>query len=194
MCNKKNVILHMDNIDFQNIYIMEPIKNTIIPDGEFRRIIYSSDYMTLNNITLHLKIPNAKIQKYYQKYKCFLSEELTKEVQFLIDLENHILQNTHHCFKHRKANLLEQVRNGFIKFFYTDEEAYNNSVSNNINNNTNNINNTNNNTNNTNNYTDNTNKNGNIITQSESFTLQIKISGIWETEDEYGVTYKVTSL
>ena len=53
----------MDNIDFQNIYIMEPIKNTIIPDGEFRRIIYSSDYMTLNNITLHLKIP------YTQKYK-----------------------------------------------------------------------------------------------------------------------------
>ena len=158
----------MDSIDFQNIYIMEPIKNTIIPDGEFRRIIYSSDYMTLNNITLHLKIPNAKIQKYYQKYKCFLTDELTKEVQFLVDLENHILQNTHHCFKHRKANLLEQIRNGFIKFFYTDETNQENGVANN--------------------------KNGSIITKSESFTLQIKISGIWETEDEYGVTYKVTSL
>ena len=124
--------------------------------------------MTLNNITLHLKIPNAKIQKYYQKYKCFLTDDLTTDVQFLIDLEDHILQNTHHCFKHRKANLLEQIRNGFIKFFYTDEGNYANSVF----------------------Y----NKNSNIITKSESFTLQIKISGIWETEDEYGVTYKVTSL
>lgn len=168
MCNKKNIILDMDSIDFQNIYIMEPIKNTIIPNGEFRRIIYSSHYMTLNNITLHLKIPNAKIQKYYQKYKCFLTDDLTTDVQFLVDLEDHILQNTHHCFKHRKANLLEQIRNGFIKFFYTDEGNYENSVF----------------------Y----NKNSNIITKSESFTLQIKISGIWETEDEYGVTYKVTSL
>lgn len=179
MCNKKNVILHIDNIDFQNIYIMEPIKNTIIQDGEFRRIIYSSDYMTLNNITLHLKIPYAKIQKYYQKYKCFLTDDLSKEVQFLIDLENHILHNTHHCFKHQKANLLEQVRNGFIKFFYTDQEGHNNnnnSVSNN------------------NHSMENTNKNGHIFTQSESFTLQIKISGIWETENEYGVTYKVTSI
>ena len=167
---------------------MEPVKNTIIEDGEFRRIICSSDYMTLNNITLHFKIPYAKIQKYYQKYKCFLTEDLSKEVQFLIDLENHMLHNTHHCFKHRKANLLEQVRNGFIKFFYTDDEAYN------TNNSNNNSNNTTHNTNNTNSNTDNINKSGNIITQSESFTLQIKISGIWETENEYGVTYKVTSL
>ena len=69
-------------------------------------------------------------------------------------------QNIHHCYKHRKANLLEQVRNGFIKFFYTNEP---------------NINNTN-------------------IMQVENFTLQIKISGIWETDDEYGITYKVISL
>ena len=30
--------------------------------------------------------------------------------------------------------------------------------------------------------------------QVENFTLQIKISGIWETDDEYGITYKVISL
>ena len=160
MCNKNNVILDLNNIDLQNIYVLEPIKNTIIPDGEFRRIIYSCEYMTLNNITLHINVPNAKIQKYYQKYKCFLNETMEKEIKFLIDLENHILQNIHHCYKHRKANLLEQVRNGFIKFFYTNEP---------------NINNTN-------------------IMQVENFTLQIKISGIWETDDEYGITYKVISL
>lgn len=163
MCNKKNIILNIDHIDFQNIYIMEPIKNTIIPEGEFRRIIYSSEYMTLNNIIFHLTIKNAKIQKYYQKYKCFLSDTLNKEIQFLIDLEEHILQNTHHCFKHRKANLLEQIRNGFIKFFYINEENISNNDS-------------------------------NCITHLNNFTLQIKISGIWETEGEYGVTYKVTSL
>lgn len=161
MCNKKNIILNIDNIDFQNIYIMEPIKNAIIPEGEFRRIIYSSDYMTLNNIIFHLEIKNAKIQKYYQKYKCFLNETLTKEVQFLIDLEDHILQNCHHCFKHRKAHLLEQVRNGFIKFFYSYEDNIINTSN---------------------------------ISQIDNFTLQIKISGIWETDDEYGVTYKVISL
>ena len=92
---------------------------------------------------------------------------MTNEIQFLINLENHILQNVQNCYKHQKANLLEQVRNGFIKFFLTQT-------------NTNDV--------------KKSKQNCSSIVHKENFVIQIKISGIWETDDEYGVTYKITSL
>ena len=69
--NKQNIILNIDEIDFQYIYILEPIKNTIIPDGEFRRIIYSTEYMTLNNIIIHLKYLMQKFKNIIKSTNAF---------------------------------------------------------------------------------------------------------------------------
>lgn len=49
MCEKTNVILDLHDINTDNIHVLEPIRNTIIQNGYFRRIIYSNEFMTLNN-------------------------------------------------------------------------------------------------------------------------------------------------
>jgi len=157
MCEKTNVILDLHDINTDNIHVLEPIRNTIIQNGYFRRIIYSNEFMTLNNLIVHLNVSNAKIQKYYQKYKCYINESIYESMQMLVDLEHFILNNTGKNDKIQKANLLEQVRNGFVKFFNHQSSEQN-------------------------------------VEYHTNFTLQIKISGIWETDTEYGITYKIVSF
>ena len=55
----KSVILD-EFLNIENVYFSEPVKNTVIPNSTFRRIIYSNNYVSLNNIHLKLKLDNIK--------------------------------------------------------------------------------------------------------------------------------------
>ena len=59
----KNVILD-EFLNTENVYFSEPVKNTVIPNSNFRRIIYSNSYVSLNNIHLRLQLDNIKISKF----------------------------------------------------------------------------------------------------------------------------------
>ena len=151
----KNVILN-NVIKNEDIYFSEPVKNTVIAHSTFRRIMYSNQFISLNNILILLKLENIKIIKFYQKYKCiFNTDNNTINNSSIIDITNiekNILSKIKLNTKIPKFSILEQVRNCFIKFS-------------------------------TNNF--------NIdYTNSNKINIFLKISGIWENESEYGLTYK----
>ena len=146
-----NIVKRIDQFDDNNIFFCEPIKNNIITDGNFIRILYSTHNMVLNGVYLLLIFNDIICEKYYNKYKCSFNVNLhTDTIEIIKKIEETILKKYFINNKIPQFKIYEQLKNGNIKIF---------------------------------------NDNGNKT--NEKFIL--KISGIWETAKNYGLTYKFTS-
>ena len=150
-----NVIISLNQFDLMYCHFQEAVKNTVMENSNFIRLIYSSDFFMLNSIILQFKIQTFNIEKYFNKYK--YGFDLTKNmavVTQLCQIEKDILEKvrlfnkTGWLQKRPTYKLSEQLFSGNIKLFL--EQPI-------------------------------TNKEINYI---------LKISGIWENAEEYGVTYK----
>lgn len=129
------------------LFFCEPIKNNIMNEGNFIRIIYSSDIMILNGIYLLINLTDVICQKYYNKYKCNFNISNHKEIiENLRVIEEDILKK-YNSNKIPSFKIFEQLKAGHIKLF-------------------------------------------NDIGNINSCSFILKISGIWETQTNYGLTYK----
>jgi hypothetical protein len=134
------------------IYFSEPIKNNIMTDSNFIRIIYSTPYFILNGIYLHITIDYQTVDKYFNKYKCTFDTTVYKElINKVKEIEETIIRKANICNKIPQYKIYEQLKSGFIKIFCDNENKINN-------------------------------------------TFLLKISGIWETDKMYGLTYKFINL
>ena len=146
-----NIVKNIDQFDDNNLFFCEPIKNNIINEGSFIRILYSTHNMVLNGIYLLLVFNDIICEKYYNKYKCSFNINIHAEIiESLKKIEENILKKYTIQNKIPQFKIHEQLSNGNIKIF--------------------------------NDFGNKTN---------ESFIL--KISGIWETTKNYGLTYKFIS-
>ena len=147
-----NIIKTIEQYKEEHVYFCDPIKNNIMNEGNFIRIIYSSPFFILNGIYLYIKINYTSIDKYYNKYKC--SFDINKYIDLIDNLriiEEGILQKVNIRGKIPKLKIYEQIKNGNIKIFSDNIEKINN-------------------------------------------TFVLKIAGIWETENDFGLTYKFITL
>ena len=55
-----NIALNINQFETNNIYFCDPIKNNVVNDGLFIRIIYSTDYFVTNCINLFVKLDHNK--------------------------------------------------------------------------------------------------------------------------------------
>ena len=155
-----NLVKNIDQYEEECVYFGDPIKNNVMSDGFFIRIIYSTPTFILNGINLYIILNDINLEKYYNKYKCFFNNNMIqhkKNLENIQKIEENLLKkiNIHNKIKNYK--IYDQLKSGNIKFFF---ENNNNEI-----NNINNI-----------NY------------------FLLKISGIWETETHYGLTYKFVKL
>jgi hypothetical protein len=142
-----NLVKKIEQFNNDFLFFCEPIKNNVMNEGNFIRILYSSDIMILNGIYLLINLTDITCEKYYNKYKCNFNISNHKEIiESLRIIEEEILKR-YKTDKIHSYKIFEQLKSGHIKLF--------NDV-------------------------------GNLI--SSSFIL--KISGIWETQTNYGLTYK----
>jgi len=127
------------------LYFNESIKNTVIDNGKFIRVIYSDNNSIIN--TLHIVTPFYNLKNIHSN--CYSIDNNDKLLsQKLCDIEFFIL-NKYSCSKKIKFKLKEQLNQKYIKIFnYKDDPS----------------------------------------------TILIKISGIWEDKDKYGLTYKFICL
>ena len=134
------------------IFFCDPIKNNIMNDGTFIRIIYSTPLFVLNGIYISINIGIISIEKYYNKFKCTFELNQHRDIiDRLRSLEECLLSKANIIGKISQYKLYEQLRNGNIKVFSESPEKINN-------------------------------------------TFLLKITGIWETENEYGLTYKFLNI
>lgn len=142
-----NLVKTFEQYNANNLIFCEPIKNNIMNDGNFIRILYSNNLMTLNGVYLLLNLNDITCEKYYNKFKCSFNALNHKElIEKLRLIEEDIIQK----YKTNKTPLYkiyEQIKSGYIKVF-----------------------------------SDTGNKTNSLFI--------IKISGIWETQTNYGLTYK----
>ena len=150
-----NLIKRIDQYNDNYLYFCDPIKNNIMNEGKFIRILYSTAYFTLNGIYLLIPLNEIQIEKYFNKYKCMFNiVEHREMIENIKCIEDSILKKVNIRNKIPLFKVYEQLRNGNIKIFDNVENSSN--------------------------------------TNNHYFVL--KISGIWETDMHYGLTFKFYKL
>ena len=142
-----NLVKSFEQYNDKNVFFCEPIKNNIMSDGNFIRILYSTQNFILNGIYLLVNLHDITCEKFYNKYKCNFNILNHKDIiDNLKKIEEELLKK-YKTSKIASYKIYEQMKTGFIKIFT------------------------------------------NVGNRSQcSFIL--KISGIWETQYNYGLTYK----
>ena len=145
-----NLVKNISQYNEDNVYFCEPIKNNVMNEGKFIRILYSTYNLVLNGIYLLVHINDITCDKYYNKYKCNFNTLHNKDIiDNIKTIEENILRKIE-IKKIPQLKIYEQLRNGNIKLFNEVNKSF------------------------------------------CSFIL--KISGIWETQFNYGLTYKFIKI
>jgi hypothetical protein len=144
-----NFVKKINQYNNEHVYFCEPIKNNIMNEGNFIRILYSTHNIIFNGIYLLLSFTDINVEKYYNKYRCSFNIYTNKEmIDSIKEIEVSILEKINIKNKTPQYKIYDQFKCGNIKLF-NDNMIKNN--------------------------------NNNFI---------LKISGIWETQNNYGLTYK----
>ena len=143
-----NLVKQIDQYDDNNVFFCEPIKNNIMTEGNFIRVLYSTHNILLNGVYLLITLNNVICEKYYTKYKCIFNVYENKNIIDKIKIiEEVLLKKYEFPNKIPQHKIFEQLQNGNLKIF-TD------------------------------------------IENKPVCSFILKISGIWETQYNYGLTYK----
>jgi hypothetical protein len=149
-----NIVNTIEQYNEDFIYFCEPIKNNIMNDGKFIRIMYSTPLITLNGIYILINFSYTSIDKYYNKFKCnFDATKHSNIIEKIFVLEEGLLKKSNIQGKTPQYKLYEQLKTGNIKFLL--------------------------------------NTMANIDKINSAFLL--KVAGVWETDTEYGLTFKFIS-
>ena len=122
-----NIVKTLDQYNDNYVYFCDPIKNNIMNDGYFIRIIYSTPLFILNGIYLSININHLTIEKYYNKFKCSFDINTYKD---LIDkihvIEDNIIKKINIKGKIPQYKIHDQLKNGNIKIFSENIDKINN--------------------------------------------------------------------
>lgn len=139
----------LEQYNNNHLIFCDPIKNNVMNDGFFIRILYSTHTMALNGLYLLVPLSDVTCEKYYNKFKCSFSVSAHRNIiEQLRAVEESILSK-YKTTKQPMFKIYEQVRSGCIKLF--DD-----------------------------------------LNQAKTLFV-LKISGIWETQHHYGLTYKFST-
>jgi hypothetical protein len=148
------IVKKIEQFDENNLFFCEPIKNNVMNDGVFIRILYSTPNFILNGIYLNVILNDITCDKYYMKYRCYFNVN-TDHHKYIIEnlkiIEENILKNYAVKEKFPQFKIYEQLKNGNIKIFTEVENK-------------------------------------------DDCSFILKISGIWETTSNYGLTFKFSKV
>jgi hypothetical protein len=166
-----NIVKQVNQFNENNIFFCQPIKNNIIENGVFIRILYKINTFVLNGIYLLLPLKDVRIEKYYNKQKYIFDINKNKQVlEKVKEIEETILKKAGIRNKTPLFKISENITHGNLKIINyniqptTSKEQFK--------------------------YGDQLEEDGDSPKISNDLTVMLKISGIWENENCYGVTFK----
>jgi hypothetical protein len=113
-----NIVKNIDQYNDDFVYFCDPIKNNIMNNGNFIRILYSTSLFVLNGIYLNIYINQLTIEKYFNKYRCaFDIGAHANLIQRIKIIEENILRKINILGKAPQYKIYEQISNGNIKIF-----------------------------------------------------------------------------
>ena len=150
------LVLEPGQIKSEYILTHAPIKNTVMEDSDFIRLIYSDGVMALNGLHVRARLFTSRVEQYFNKYKCTIdvhrSDTAIKE---LSRLEDAVLRQSGVINKTPVRRIANQLRLGSFKLFSDDH--------------------------------------GRSGCSRQSIYV-LKMSGVWETAEQYGVTHKFMEI
>lgn len=162
-----NILLHINDFDLSQIYFLDK-KTNIIMDGVFTKMLYSNNCMTMNGLYIDFPIKNIITNKINAKNILQLDIINNKDLfQKLIDIEKHLLIYYINYFSPLQSEFQTSEKRNQLqnkKIVYTLKNQL---------------------------------QSGSIKyykeydCYSKSGLLYIKISGIWENNNEIGITFKL---
>lgn len=179
----------IDNIKIDNLIISEPLKNSIIQSSNFYKINYSNEFITLNGLFFKFPLNKVKIDKDFIIFEN--SEFNNNQLKKLEKLENNLLNLINNINKKKNYKIIEIFKTNIVRFIYNDNYKNNEHL------NSGDLSDENNeiikNTIKTFNNKDNDNYNhyNDYHNDSKLQNIILKISGIWETKDNIGLTFKI---
>jgi len=112
-----NIVKSLDQYDESNIHFCDSIKNNVMTDSQFIRILYSTPGFSLNGIYLFFTLREVFIEKYFNKYKCSFDVTSHRAIcDKLCEIEYNILKRVN-INKQPQYKIQEQVMSGNIKIF-----------------------------------------------------------------------------
>lgn len=122
-----NIVKTIDQYNDDYVYFCDPIKNNIMNDGNFIRILYSTPIFILNGIYISITINQLTIERYFNKYKCsFDISSHVNIIQRIRSIESNILNKINIRGKQPQYKIYEQISNGNIKIFSDSIDAISN--------------------------------------------------------------------
>ena len=146
-----NIVKNINQYNEDFVYFLEPIRNNIINNGNFVKIIYSTPIITFNGVYINIYLNYNNIEKYFNKYKCIFDINYHKDIIENIKNIEYTILNKYITNKIPQYKIYEQLKNGNIKIISNSLDKITNS-------------------------------------------FLLKIAGIWENDNEYGLTYKFINL
>ena len=147
-----NIVNNIEQYNENYIFFCEPIKNNVMNEGSFIRIIYSTPNVVFNGVYILITLNDIICEKYYTKYRCIFNISKHKEIieRFRI-VEDELLKKINITHKTPQYKIYEQLKNGHVKVFSE-------------------------------------------LDGKPTCSFILKISGIWETQFNYGLTYKFIKI
>jgi len=88
-----NLVQTIDQYNDACIFFCDPIKNNIMDEGNFIRIIYSSNRFMLNGVYLLFTLKDVVCESYFNKFKCSFNTALHKPlIDRLKSIEEQLLR------------------------------------------------------------------------------------------------------
>lgn len=101
------IVEHIDNFKIDNVYFLSSLENTVIDDGTFAKLVYSTPDITINGVYLLCTFNNTSVEKIaYNKFKVSWSHDKNvKLIEQLKNIEKSIMD------KYGKAHYCTQLSN-----------------------------------------------------------------------------------
>ena len=145
-----NISLNKEDFSIDNVYFNEPIRNSIIENSSFIRVIYSNELMAINGIYIKIDFDNVTKTNDFSKQKININiNDNLKIINYIKSIETKILEKINIECKKKIYKINEQLMTGYIKC---------------------------------------------IIDNKYENSFILKISGIWESENDYGLTFKFIEI
>ena len=110
-----NLAIPLSSYNPHSIFLCDTVKNTVMDNSTFTRILFSNSYATLVGLHLQLCIKNTKDEFYFQKIRTtFKVEENEEMIRTIERIENNLLCLVR-CGKRRVTKLSDQLRNGILR-------------------------------------------------------------------------------
>lgn len=95
----------------KNIFIMQPIKNTMINQGLFHKLLYSNHIFTSNGLYIKIHFVNTKWMNGRLYYDISTNSDLLNRVA---EIEKYILEKVS-IYKKYHYKIYDQIKNGNLK-------------------------------------------------------------------------------